>query len=129
MKKIDQVQLLLKNREFTKKVLLYFSTKIAGTDYDPYEKNYTYNNLNPICIFGIVSQISPEALVWKQYGLSQIGAIEIIWSGRYKTWFEQCARVEVDTLKYEVYRDATGTRAIIQSRVNGLLIRVVLMRK
>ena len=42
------VSRLLDIPELSTKVYLYFATKVAGEDFDPYEKNYTYTNLNPL---------------------------------------------------------------------------------
>ena len=64
------------------------STKTAGDDFDPFEKNYTYSTLNPKVITGYVRDIQPEALVWKEYGLSQVGAKEVLCDKKYRNWFE-----------------------------------------
>ena len=77
-------------KENSTKIYIYFSTATVGDDFDPYEQNYTYTNLNPLVIKGYVRDISPEALVWKQYGLREMGAKEIICDKRYRNWFEKC---------------------------------------
>jgi len=128
MKKIININKLLKHSDYCKKVKIYFATKTAGDDYDPYEQNYTYSNLNPITIKAYVSQISPEALVWKQYGLKEIGAVEIITEKRYKNYFEKCNKVEIDDEEYEVFKEAVGNRSIISERPFNL-IRIVLQKK
>ena len=110
------------------KVLIFFATSVAGDDYDPYEKNYTMQNLNPLTIKGYVREISPEALVWKQYGLSEMGAKEILCDEKYKSWFEKCNKVTISGDSYEVFRESGGNRAIIQKRPFKT-IRVVLQRK
>ena len=110
------------------KIKVYFATKYAGDDFDPYEKNYTNSYLNPKTIQGYVTQISPEKLVWKEYGLQEMGAIEILCDSRYKNWFKICAKVEVGTDEYSVFKVGTGSRVLIQDRP-GNLIRVVLEKK
>jgi len=127
MKKILAINKLLTNKEFSTKIRIFFSSKSAGDDYDPYENNYTFSNLNPITIKGYVRELSPEALVWKQYGLANLGAKEILCSDRYRTWFENCNKVEIDGDEYQVFREGTGNRVIISKRPYKL-IRVVITR-
>ena len=79
MRRIKYIEnYLLKNSEFVKKIYIYMSTKTAGDDYDPYENNFTYTNLNPKIVKGYVSQLSPQSLVWKSYVLKEQGAIEVV---------------------------------------------------
>jgi len=115
-------------KENSTKVQLYFSYKEAGDDYDNYEQTYTYYNLNPLTIKGYVRTLSPEALVWKEYGLKEMGAKEIICDERYKTWFERCNKIEIDSDDYEVFREGVGNRAIIQKRPHKLL-RIVVQKR
>lgn len=125
MKRNKQLHELIKNNRFAEKVRVFFSTTSKGDDYDKYEKTVEYTELNPLTIKAVVRMISPEALVWKQYGLSQMGAIEIVTEGKYKKWFELCTKVEYKEDTYNVFKDTTGSRAIIQTRPNDT-IRVVL---
>lgn len=128
MKKINDIHRLLKNPDYTKKIRLYFSVRVVPDNFDPYEKNYDYTLLNPITVRGLVQMLSPEALVWKSYGLTAIGSVQIITELKYLTWFENCNKVEIDSNTYTVYRESTGSRAIMQERPNNIL-RVVLERK
>jgi len=128
MRKLHEVRELITDSEFTTKVYMYFSTKTAGDDFDPYEANYTFSELNPKVIKGYVRDVSPEALIFKQYGLHNIGAIEIITESKYENWFENCERVVVNSVDYQVFRQAPGSRALIQKRPYNLL-RVILQRK
>ena len=128
MKKIELIHSLLKDSEYTEKIKLFFSTKSAGEDFDEYEKTYDYTELNPVTIRAIVRMVTPEALVWKQYGLKEMGAIEILTEEKYKKWFENCIKIEYKNDVYTVFKDSAGSRAIIQSRPNDI-IRVVLMKQ
>ena len=128
MKKISEIRDLLKDSEFTTKVRIYFSTKSAGDDYDTYENNYTFSNLNPLTIKAYVREVSPEALVYKQYGLAQTGAVELVCEDRWKNAFENANKIEIDDIEYQVFREGTGQRTLISKRPNKLL-RVVLSKK
>lgn len=127
MKEIEIIHNLLKDSEFSSKIRVYFSTKVAGDDFDTYEKNYTESYLNPVVIRGLVRSVSPEALVWKQYGLAEIGSVEIITDAKYKGWFTKAHKVEIEGDFYTVFKEGTGNRAIIQDRPNKI-IRVILKR-
>jgi len=107
------------------KIFVYMASKTLT---DPYEKTYDYTNLNPLVVKAYVSEISPEALVWKSYGLKEMGAKELIADDKYLSWFKICNRVVIENEDYEVYREGNGQRALIQKRPNRL-IRVVLQKK
>jgi hypothetical protein len=127
MKDIKFLSKILKDKEFTTKVKIYFSTQSAGDDFDPYEKNYVFANLNPKTIKAYVREVSPEALVWKQYGLHQMGAKEILCDKRYREWFENCSKIEIGSTVYQVFKEGTGNRTIISERPYNM-IRVVVSR-
>ncbi len=128
MRNIRAITNLLRNKEFTTKIAIYMSTKTYGDDYSPYEENFSYSNLNPLTIKGFVSQLSPTALVWRQYGLKEQGSLEVICESRYKNWFKNCNKVVVNGDEYEVFHEAVGDRAIITDRPYNL-IRVILFQK
>lgn len=125
-KKLPYVLQLIK--ENSTKIYIYMSTRTYGDDYDPYAKNYTYTNLNPRVIKAYVTEISPEALVWKSYGLKEMGSKEIICEKKYADWFKNANKITIDGDDYEVFREAVGNRAILQSRPYQM-IRVLLEKK
>jgi len=128
MRNIRAINRLLQNKDFTTKIKIFMSTKAYGDDYDPYESNFTYSNLNPLTIKGYVTEISPEALVWKTYGLQEMGAKEILCESRYANWFRKANKIVIDGDKYEVFKEGVGNRAIIQARPYNM-IRVMLQKK
>jgi len=128
MKNIPSLHELIKDKEYTTNVQLSFATQTAGPDFDPETNNYTLTNLNPITIRAIIRQISPSSLVWKQYGLNQIGAVEIITDSKYKDWFEKANRIAIHNQDYTLFREATGGRAVILDLANNL-IKVTLNKR
>lgn len=128
MKSIRPIVKLLKNKELSTKIYLYFSTKSAGDDYDPYENNYAFTNLNPICIKGHVISIKPETAYWKQFGLNETDVKEVICEEHYQAYFELANKIVIDNKTYQVYKSGTGNRTLITKRPNKL-IRVILTRK
>lgn len=127
MKDIYEIQKLISKSDFNKKIQICFGTKSVGADFDQYEQNYTKTALNPITIKGLVRFISPQALVWKKYGLSKAGSIQIYTLSKYKTWFEQATKVIVDEDLYTVYNDGTGSQSSILE-LKGNVISIVLER-
>jgi hypothetical protein len=122
-----EIKRLLTSKEFSTKVKIFFASKVAGDDYDPYEGNFTYTNSNPKTIKAYVRDIDVEKLVWKQYGFTESGAKEILTEAKYKDWFINCNKVEIDGDVYQVYKQASGNRALIEHRPLSI-IRVVLRK-
>jgi hypothetical protein len=122
-----QIKQLLTNSNFSTKIYLYFSTKTIGDDYDEYEKHYTYTNLNPLVVRAYVSDIKPEALVWKQYGLQEQGAKEILCEERYAKWFRLANKITIDDDQYVIYKEGMASKALITKRPLGL-VKIVLFR-
>jgi len=96
MKSIKFINDLIEKAEVTTKITIYFATPSYPEDYDKYEKNLTYTNLNPLSIKGYVREISPESLVWRQMGLQEMGAKEIICKEKYKDWFKKANKIVID---------------------------------
>lgn len=102
-------------------IYIYFATKSsANADFDPDTKNYQYINLPPKTIKGYVTQLTPEKLIWRQYGLIAMGAIEILCDSKYINWFKTCNRVTVNGTDYRVFKLGQGKLAIIQERAGGI---------
>lgn len=127
MKKQSVLSELITKSEHKEKIQIFFSTNVAGDDWDPYEKNYTKTNMNPITIYGIVTEISPSTLVWKSYGLSEFGSVQVLCDAKYDSWFRKCSKVVINDKTFNVFKEGTGN-AIIQKRPYGM-IRVALQKK
>ena len=123
---IPFIQKLIK--EHGTKILVYPAVKSVGDDYDAEEKNYTWTDLPPYSLRGYIQQISPEALVWKTYGLQEMGAIEILCEAKYKNWFKIANKVVVNGDEYSVFKTGVNNRVLIQDRPYNN-IRVILQRK
>jgi len=128
MKRIPFINKLLKSKNFSTKVYIYFSYKSAGDDFDPREKNYTYYNLNPVVIKAYVTELTPEKLAWKQIGLQEGGAKEVICDYKYAEWFRKANKIVIDDDEYSCYRRGVGNNATITKRPYNLM-RVVLLKK
>jgi hypothetical protein len=104
---------VIENNKYTTKIQIYFSSKTSGDYFDSYEKNYTHVNQNPLTIKGYVTEISPEALVWKQYGLSEMGMKEIICDKKYASWFRLATKISIDGDFYQTYKENQSGKFLI----------------
>lgn len=128
MRKLTEITDILKNKDFTTKIRIYMSSKTASEDYDNYENNYSYTNQNPITIKAYVRDLLPETAFWKQYGLHMSGIKEIITEDRFIEAFENCNKMEIDNIEYEVFKSGTGNNVSITKRPFKML-RVIVSRK
>jgi len=122
------IKRLLTSSKLSTKIYLYMSYKSAGSDYDSYEKNYTFYNLNPKVIRGYVSQLSARSLVWRQYGLDEQGAVQVVTESKYRNWFEKCNKIKINNDEYEVFKEGVGGRVMITDRPFNT-INVILTKK
>jgi hypothetical protein len=127
-KKNLELDRLLKQSGIATNISIYFASKVAGEEYDPYEQNYTDSYLNPVTVKGYVRDITPEALVWKQYGLTESGAKEFICSDKYEDWFKKASKIVINGDEYSLYKQGLGTRVLITHRPQKIL-RIVLFKK
>lgn len=112
-KKNQFVLNLIGNSFYSTKIEIYMSTKVMDSTSDTYEKHYIETNLNPHFIKGYVKDIKPSTLVWKPYGLSEIGSKEIICDGKYLDWFKNCSLIKIDSNKFHTFKEAVGNRCLI----------------
>lgn len=125
-KRNKEISNLLKNPNFSTKIYVYMSTKVADSDFDPYEKNYTYTNLNPRVIRGYCRDLTGEQSFYKAYGIQVSGIKEILCEDKYETMLKNCNKIEIDGEAYQVFKDSGG-RISITKRPHRL-IRVTIKR-
>ena len=128
LRKLGFINKLLKNTEHSTKIYLYFATKTAGDDFDPYENNYTFSNLNPIIIKGYVRELTSESAFYKQYGLHQSGMKQILCDSRWRSALENANKIVIDSITYQTFKAGTGNKTLITKRPHQML-RVVVSRK
>jgi hypothetical protein len=126
-KKNRQINDLLKNSNLTTKITIYFSTKTTDDSFDIREKNYIYENLNPQTIKGYCRDIKPESLFWRQIGVSETGAKEVICEEKYGDWFKMANKIEIGGDEFHVYRENVGNRVLI-TKLPFKLIKVIMTK-
>lgn len=116
LKKLPFLNKLLKNDKLSTLVKFYFAFSSFGEDYDPYENNKTFTDLNPISVKMYVREIEGESLIWRKMGTQEVGAKEILCDEKYGDYFRRANRIVIDEDDYEVYREAVGGNVMIQQR-------------
>jgi len=133
-KHIKEFEHLMLKDYTAEKITLYFAVETALEGYDDFENNTTPSNLNPKTIRGYIHHITPEQLVYKQYGLSNMGAVEIIVDEKYYNWFKLVNKITFDGNDYRVMREgnADGTpsnpRGTVVAKRAFKMVRLVLVR-
>lgn len=88
-------------KEKSQKIRVYLAVE---TIEDPFEKNISLTQLNPLSIRAIVSDISPASAIWKMPGISVSKTKEIIIKKKYENLLKQSQFIEVDGSLYEGWR-------------------------
>lgn len=124
---LSEISSILKDQYLSKKIRIYMSTKSIGNDFDSYEANYTFSNLNPYFISGYVRELTPESAFYKEYGIHKSGTKEFLCEDKYENYFLNANKIEIDNIEYQVLKSATGNRVLLTHRPFGIL-RVILSR-
>lgn len=127
-KSSQSIRKILRSSNYRTKIYISFASRAYGEDYDSFEENYTDTVLNRKTIYGYVSPVSLTSLVWKEYGLKEQGAVEVVCESKYRQMFERAAKIKIDTKYYTTFRDATSSRFLITDRPMNT-IKIVLQMK
>jgi hypothetical protein len=122
-----KINRLLRDKNLCTKIYLYMSTKSVGEDFDSEENNYTYSNLNPITVKGYVTDIKPESLVYRQVGLAETGAVEVLCENRFAEYFRLANKIIIDDDQFQVYKDNVGNRLQI-TKIPFELCKIMLVK-
>ena len=125
----DFEKLMLKDYTATK-ITLYFAIKSADDGWDDFEQNLTTTNLNPKTIRGYIHEVTPQQRIYKQYGLSNIGAQEIICDDKYLDWFKTANKIEIEDVEYRVLSvgNAESNKGGLVTKRAFKMAKIVLVR-
>lgn len=115
------------DRGITSKIFIYFGKPIYGDDYDTDENNKTFSELSRKTIYGYLTEFTPESSYWRNYGRVVNKMKIFITDKKYKTWFENCIKIEIDGEEYEVNKNSGDKLNITDRKFN--IIRVILNSK
>jgi hypothetical protein len=110
---------ILKDNKDLQTIYVFGMTQVSQ---DPYEKNTKRTFDNPIPVKGLIKDISFSGLVWKLQGLKEVGAKELIVEKKYRTLFETCGKILIDSKEYAVYQDGVSKQFQILERKDYLVI-------
>ena len=133
-KRIRQFETLMTKDYTATKIKIYMAIETALDGYDPFEDNTTPSNLNPKTIRGYIHNITPEQLIYKQYGLSNMGAVEIVVDEKFYNWFKIANKITIEDINYKVMREgnAAGTpsnpKGTVVAKRAFKMVRLVLVR-
>lgn len=89
-------------RQLAKSIRIYIAKESI---LDPFEKNISRTDLNPISIKAIVSTVTPEKLSWKFYGLKVIEAKELIIEQNNLNLIRMSHKIEIDGINFLSYKE------------------------
>jgi len=110
---------LFKTQNKLTKIIIY---PVVLVENDPYEHSTDKTLLNPVCVKGLVREVSFGKMIWELQGLKSIGTKEIVVERRYENLFKNCGKIIIDNEEYSVYRDAYGKSLQIIKKNDYLLI-------
>jgi hypothetical protein len=117
--RIDLFGLLKQEGKLTK--ILVYPAITKEIDPISHEKEKVF--LNPITIDAYVRDVSPEALVWRYYGVIPIGSKEFICEKRWEETIKSASRITINDEEYKtLWNDSKGFS--ILERENYLVIVV-----
>lgn len=125
MVRISSIEKIL-NQNANTKVDFYFSRKSAGEDFDQYEKNYNDVYQNPVSRKMYVTEFTPEALAWREQGLSATQGKLVVCDEKFENWFRYATKIVINGAEYSSFPKGGG-KVQITKRPNNL-IRVIIFR-
>lgn len=109
---------LLKQEGKLQKMLAYPS---ISREIDPISHEKSEELLNPIAIDAYIREVSPEALVWRYYGIIPIGSKEIVCEKRWKETIKSARKITINDEEYKTLWDDSKGFSILE-RENYLIV-------
>lgn len=99
-------------RDQSQKVAIHLrSSKSKGNNYDPFrDLSYEITKSNPLWVRALIRQITSNALIFKEMGLTESGALQIIIKKNDLSLVKMAERIEIDGEKYYLFQDAIGNK-------------------
>ena len=124
--RIPAIEKILSKIANNTNVQFFFSKRVAGDDFDQYEKNYTDVFENPITRKLYVTEFTPEGLAWRVEGLNPSQGKMVVCDSKYENWFRYATKIVIDNVDYTPFAKG-GANVRITHRPNNL-IRVIMYR-
>lgn len=118
-------------RKYRKIALVYLrGAKTKENNYDPSrDTGYVQQNQNPLPVKILTKVISGNSLVFREMGLTEAGALQIILQDRDVELFKNSEKITLDNINYYVFRDAVGGKIQIFPTQFSKFSKIILSRK
>lgn len=117
---------LIRDYQITASVYPAYARK--DETYDEQENNKVKYNLNPLPVKCYARELSPQSLVYRNYGMEHTGSLEILVDRHYLQWFLICNKVVINGNEYEVFKSGVGQYSSVREGPFSL-VALVLTRK
>ncbi len=105
-------------------------SKTKEDNYDPSrDTGYVQKNQNPLPVKILKKTISGNSLVFREMGLTEAGALQIILQDRDIELFKNSEKITIDKVDYYVFRDAVGGKIQIFPTQFTKFSKIILSRK
>jgi len=118
-------------RKYRKTALVYLkAVKSKGDNFDPFrDTGYDEVSKNPLPVKVLTHTISPTSLVYREMGVTEAGAIQIIVHDRDVTLIQNSDKISIDGKDYYVYSDSVGNKFQIFPTQFAKYAKIVLFKK
>ena len=118
-------------RDKHKKAFVFLrGAKSKDANFDPdRDTGYVQQNQNPLTVKVLTQTITPNSLVFREMGLTEAGAIQIILADRDVELFKNSEKITIDNSDYYVYKDLVGGKVLILPTQFASFSKIILSRK
>ena len=118
-------------RKYRKTALVFLrGAKTKEEDFDPFRNTgFVQQNQNPLPVKVLTKTVSPNSLVFKEIGLTEAGAIQIILHDRDVELIKNSEKIIIENREYYVFNDAVGNKFQIFPTDYAKYSRIILFHK
>ncbi len=104
--------------------------KTREDNFDPFrETGFVQQNQNPLPVKILTKTISPNSLVFREMGLTEAGALQIILQDKDVTLIKNSEKITIDNIEYYVFNQAVGNKFQIFPTQFTKYSKIILFRK
>lgn len=104
--------------------------KSRESNFDPFrDTGFVQKNQNPLPVKVLTKVITPSSLIFREMGLTEAGALQIILQDRDVELFKNSEKITIDNIDYYVFRDAVGGKVQIFPTQFAKFSKIILSRK
>lgn len=118
-------------RKYRKIALVFLrGAKTREEDFDPFRNTgYVQKNQNPLPVKVLTKTVSPNSLVFKEIGLTEAGAIQIILHDRDVELIKNSEKIIIENREYYVFNNVVGNKLQIFDTDYSKYAKIILFRK